>query len=288
MSFNLYIMEVRPVNLQYKNNVQVYRAIDCSSVNKIQSHNYVASFGQKFPAVNYSKLDNLTYQKYKSLSFFDKLKVKFITPLSIKRDAQATYYAARCAKGYLDEHFGRDDYTLMIIGRSLASVGETIGYIGGDVKLLPMSGLSYGLPESIEHVDVYKKFLNSIGLNKKFIEENPDRHFILLDYVSSGGTLKNAHKFLSRPDLLGNFDRLEILPANLLFRNNRFLGVGLELLCLFSKLKKYSPVSSLNLSELDKTFERVLPEPKYKDKRNLFLFHIMRKVEHYRKKTGKE
>lgn len=272
-------MQIRPVTPQYCNNMYVRRM---NTQSKPQ-HGDEVSFG-----INYSKLDGLTYKKYKSLSFFDKLKFRLLTPLSIKRDACANYYAARNARRYLDNMFGRDSYTLIVIGRSMASVGETIGLLGRDVKLLPMSELSEGLPKNIENVDVYRKFLNSIGLNKKVIEDNPEHHFIVVDYVSGGGSLKNAHKFLSRPDLLGHPERLEMFSANELQGKKVFLSAGLEMLYLFNGLKKYSPVRSLSLTEFDKTFERLQPNPKHKKERNLFLLETMRRVERYRKKTGKE
>lgn len=255
-------MQIRPVIPQYSNSY-VQRA-------QIPRCGDEVSFG-----INYSKLDGLTYNKYKSLSFFDKLKFRLLTPLSIKRDSCANYYAARKARHYLDNMFGADSYTLMVIGRSMATVGETMGLLGRDVRLLPMSGLSDGLPKNIEHVEVYKKFLNSIGLSKKFIEDNPDRHFIVVDYVSSGESLNNAHEFLSRPDLLGNPERLEKFSANELLQPNRILNATLELLYLLSEFKRFSPVKRLELTELDKTFERLQPDPKYKNERNMFLLDIM-------------
>ena len=260
-------MQIRPVTPQYNNKYPIKPEV---------------SFG-----LNCQKLQGLTYEKYKDLSFWDKLKFKMLSPMGIKRDARASYYAARSAQSYLDSHYGRDNYTVMIVGRSMATIGETMRLLGRDVRFLPMSDLSNGMPKEIENVGVYKKYLDSISLTKEVIENNPERHFLLVDYVSSGESLKNAHRFLSRPDLLGHPDRLRPIPSQMLLGYNSFMASCLELLFLTSNLKKYSPIRSLILTELDKTFERLQPNPNRKDKRNLFLFNIMRKIEHYRKKTGK-
>lgn len=232
-----------------------------------------------FGAFNYKKLDGLTYDKYKNLSLVDKLKFRLLTPLFMKRDVRMNYYAACHSCQYFDKLYGRDNYTLMIIGRSVASIGETIGLLGRDVKFLPMSAISDSLPESIEHIDVYRKYLASIGLTKEFIEKNPKRSFILMDFVSSGGTLENAHKFLSRSDLLGNPDRLQTISVQRAMGVDNLATSYLELLFMFSRFKTYSPISSLSLMQLDKTFEKLKPESGFEDKRNLFLFNIMRRIE---------
>lgn len=245
------------------------------------------SCGMKLPRLNCSKLEGLTYEKYTELSFWDKLKFKIFSPLSIKRDARANYYAARSAQNYLDNQYGVGNYTLLIVGRSMASIGETMRHLGRDVRFLPMSDLANGIPKNIEHVDVYKKYLDSISLTKELIENNPQHNFVLVDYVSSGESLKNAHRFLSRPDLLGHPERLQTIPSQMLLGYNSFMASCLEILFLTSHLKKYSPVRHLALTELDKTFERAKPNPNRKDKRNLFLFNIMRRIENYRKKTGR-
>lgn len=265
-------MQINPVSMQYYYNTRNSAQVSC---------------GMKLSGLNCKKLEGLTYDKYKDLSFFDKLKFSIFTPLSIRRDARANFYAARSARRYLDDKCGRDNYTVMVVGRSMASIGETMRDLGRDVRFLPMSQLADGMPENIEHVDVYKKYLDSIGLTKELIESNPEHHFVLIDYVSSGESLRNAHKFLSRPDLLGHPERIEMVPSQLLMGNN-IMSSGLELLYMCNGFKKYSPISQLGLNELGKTFDSLQPNPRYIDKRNLFLFNIMRKIERYRKKTGKE
>lgn len=263
-------MQIRPITLQYSTKYQN------------PSAKPDLSFGW-----NCKRLQDLTFEKYKDLSFLEKLKYRFITPLKIKHDALVNYNCARRTQNRLDRYFGTDNYTAMIIGRSMASIGETMQHLGCDVKILPLSGLSYGLPNEIKHVDVYKSFLNSIGLTKDFIEQNPKRNFILIDFVSSGSSLHNAHKFLSRPDLLGNPERFKLMSSQELLGGKDFIAPYMDTLFLLQNLKKYSPVSRLNLTELDKTFERAQPMPEFKQKRELFLYNIMRKVDNYKKKTGR-
>lgn len=275
-------MKICPVNTQYMN-------VNSSRVNTrtAQASCENVSFGAKPVRVNCKKLEGLTYDKYKNLSFLTKLKYRIRTPLMIRHDADVNYKAALKTMSYFDNLYGADNYTLMIIGRSMATIGETVGLLGRDVKLLPMSGLSNGLPANIKNVDVYRKYLESIGLTKNFIEKNPNRKFILLDFVSSGESLENAHKFLSRPDLLGNPARLGTASTQeVLNENNFLLDVYMRLLFMCSQLKAYSPVRRLELNNLDKVFESLSCSPATKDKRNLFLFNVMRKVAKYRKKTG--
>lgn len=129
------------------------------------------------------------------------------------------------------------------------------------------------------------KYLDSICLTRNIIEQNPNHNFLLVDYVSSGESLRNAHKFLSRPDLLGNPDRIKMIPAQFLFGLNS-RAVNLDFLFMLNDFKKYSPVNSLSLTELDKTFERLTPDPACKDIRNIFLFNMMSLIEKYINKTA--
>ena len=124
-------------------------------------NNYIPPQTKRTPAfgINCRKLEGLTYDTYKDLSFWDKLKFKIFCPTSIKRDAIANYRAARCARSYLDRFYGRNNYTVMIVGRSMATIGETMKLLGRDVRFLPMSGLSNIIPENIENIGTYKKYV---------------------------------------------------------------------------------------------------------------------------------
>ena len=169
----------------------------------------------------------------------------------------------------------------------MATIGETMRLMGRDVRILPMSGLADGMPQNIQNVDVYRRFLESVGLTKEIIEQNPKHKYLLLDYVSSGETLKNAHKFLSRPDLLGNPGRLETISSQTVLGCDGLMSSCLDLLFLFQRLKKYSPVQKLNFSELGKVFERLEPDASFETKQRLFMFNTMKFVDRYMKKTGK-
>ncbi len=245
------------------------------------------AFGARMSDVCLKKINSLTLEKYRQMSFFEKLKLRLITPFAIKRDAKANFYAARSAKNYLDHYYGTGNYTAIIIGRSMASVGETMRLIGRDVRILPMSNLADGMPKNIENVDVYRKFLESVNLTREIIENNPKHNFLLIDYVSSGASLKNAHKFLSRPDLLGNPDRFTPISSQMLLGFNGIMASCLDCLFMLSRFKKYSPIGQLPLTKLNKVFERLQPDPYYEKERGLFLFETMRRVDKYMKKTGR-
>ena len=146
-------------------------------------------------------------------SFVPKFLKRMIVPKNVKENAKLHCYLADKMKLYFDFNYGRRNYTVISIGRSLASVVETLGKKRRDVVCLPLSGLSYELPSEIKNIEVYREFLKSKGLTKEIIAANPDRHYVLVDNSISGRTLRNAKTFLSREDLLGNPDRLEIKSA---------------------------------------------------------------------------
>lgn len=104
-------------------------------------------------------------------------------------------YAARHANSVLDDRYGKGNYTVMVVGRSMASVGETMRLMGRDVRFLPLSGLTFGLDCNIAHIDVYRNYLRSIGLTKDIIAQNPEHKFLLIDYACTGNSLKMPKVF---------------------------------------------------------------------------------------------
>ena len=116
-------------------------------------------------------------------------------------------------KQKFDKKYGKGNYTVICIGRSVSSVGKVLGYkIGEDnVKNIPMSGASRYFTDlkyvnSLEKngsIDNFRKYLNSIGLKKEDIE-NSDRKYIILDYRVTGKSLLGASKLMRRDDVLGD------------------------------------------------------------------------------------
>ena len=188
-------------------------------------------------------------------SFVPKFLKRMLVPKDVKEKAKFHCYLADKMKLYFDFNYGRGNYTVISIGRSLASVVETLGKKRRDVVCLPLSGLSYELPTKIKNIDVYREFLKSKGLTKEIIAANPDRHYVLVDNSISGRTLRNAKTFLSREDLLGNPDRLEIRSAEEIY-GDKYNKLSMTYLFASDEFQEFSPVGCLHLQDLKYTFEQ--------------------------------
>lgn len=181
---------------------------------------------------------------------------RMLIPGRIKDDAGFHCYLAHKMKMFFDFNYGIRNYTVISIGRSMASMTETLGKMRRETVCLPLSGLSNGLPhQEIKDIAVYREFLKSKGLTKEIIEANPDKHYILVDNSISGDSLRNAKKFLSREDLLGNPERLETKSAEEIF-GDKYNKLSLSYLFTSQRFQDYSPVGYLNLYELKNTFEQ--------------------------------
>lgn len=188
-------------------------------------------------------------------SFVPKFIKRMLVPKDVKKKAKFHCYLADKMKLYFDFNYGRRNYTVISIGRSLASVVETLGKKRRDVVCLPLSGLSYELPSEIKNIEVYREFLKSKGLTKEIIAANPDRHYVLVDNSISGRTLRNAKTFLSREDLLGNPDRLEIKSAEEIY-GDKYNKLSMNYLFASDEFQEFSPVGCLHLQDLKYTFEQ--------------------------------
>ena len=202
-----------------------------------------------------------------------------VTTKRIKELAQVNCFAADKIKTHFDNLYGKDNYTLIAIGRSVASIAETMKYLGSDVKIIPLSGLRKGLPDKISDIKVYKKFLNQNGINRTTIEKNQNRKYILFDYEYTGETLQSADTFFRRDILKSNPKNLITASANTAlgddFHNN------FHLLFSLNRFKEFSKVGKLDISNLKNTFTQSKPSTaiEYKSNmakylRKIFLFNI--------------
>ncbi|MEE3348512.1 MAG: hypothetical protein VZR09_00585 [Candidatus Gastranaerophilaceae bacterium] len=180
-----------------------------------------------------------------------------VMPAEINKDAKRNYNIACSLKSYLEEHFGSfKDYTILTIGRSLATSGETLRHMGADIKFLPMSGLRekrnlYDITQ--RGASAYGKYLSSLGLTKEQIRNNPTHKYIIMDYTCTGNSLKNAHEFLMLDELLSDAPNIRTLSTedSLDFVNNGILSG--------QSLKFYSPVEQLQPRELENVFAAADP-----------------------------
>ncbi len=227
-----------------------------------------------------NKIDGeVTPQTVEGLSMQTKIMLRLFTPKRIKELAQMNCYAADKLKKNLDGLFGKDNYTMIAIGRSVASIAETMKYMGSDVKIIPLSGLSFGIPKKIPDKNVYKDYLDLIGINSETINRNKERKYILLDFTCTGDSLKNAEYFIKNEILESN-------PVNLISMSvNQALGNDYDskfaLLFSLCRFKEFSPVGKLSLYNLKRSYEQAYFKSSTESQsnmanylRNLFLFNV--------------
>lgn len=222
--------------------------------------------------VNLSSIDNMP--KYL------KILLRYFSPSRIKEMAQMNLFVANKVKGYFDKLYGAENYTVIAVGRSVASIAETMKALDTDVKIIPLSGLRDGLPRIIPNLQEYENYLNSIGISKQNFAQNPNKKYILFDYSSSGNTLEAAQKLFEQKLLFPNNGQLTNISINEIMNEN-FLTSELSVLFNLNRFKIFSPVGKLNIFDLKKCFAQSTPQTaeEYSSKaamyiRKLFLFHI--------------
>lgn len=246
-----------------------------------QTYNSTTFEGKNYPFLCSSyilkRAGEITPDKYEQMSFIKKFLLRKFTPERMVELAKTTCDTAYKLKSKLDKRFGENNYVIIAVGRSIASIAETINFMGGDAKIIPLSELRHTLPKQISDIDIYKKFLESIGLTKEIIRENPDKRFILMDYAVSGDSLQTAKEFLEKPDLLGKSDNFTDREINTL---NSSLTVCN--LLYHARFKPFSPVGKLPLENLSKVFIQADSATSKEGKHNicqymrkLFLFNIL-------------
>ncbi len=129
-------------------------------------------------------------------------------------------YAADCIQNTFDKRFGKNNYLVILIGRSLSSIGKSLGLKIGEKNVvdIPMScadrffTFAGSLSEyqkfldSVKQEDGLKTFLRYLkkhNLSKKDIETS-GKNYILMDYCFTGESLKGAEQFFKSDEIWGN------------------------------------------------------------------------------------
>ncbi len=226
--------------------------------------------------------NNINSMAIKKIPLPLKLLLRYFSPERIKEMAQINLYAANKIKSYFDGLYGTNNYTLIAVGRSVASIAEVTKALGVDVKIIPLSGLKNGLPGNISNTDIYKKYLDSIGLNKNNLAGK--RKHILIDYTYSGNSLQAAQSFLEQNCLAIKKEQLAPISINSLLMDE-FYNNGWDLLFSLNRFKLYSVVGKLNIDNLKNVFIQAndITAEEYKSRaaryiRKLFLFHVFDKL----------
>ena len=254
------------------------------------------SFGLKedvFERNPLNKFKNFTIEEYKSLSKEEIAKINEDIEVNGCRnydyDLNMHKLMSSCMKSYLDKKYGKNNYTVVTLGRSVSSLGKALGYkIGEDnVKVLPMTsaGRFCLTEETNENVKSFTDYLDSIGLSKEDIEKS-GKEIVLVDYSYTGRSLLGARKLLHRDDIWGKDKDIHIEGVmDMLkgvgnraakkhgFDSEQHFIIDSELVFWNSLYKKYSLVD--RCCDLENTARSVLDlseEPRYKRE---FLFKLL-------------
>lgn len=207
-----------------------------------------------------SKLNKITKKEYQSLT--PKEKEILRTKIQTKRFSKAVKlhdFAANNIIDFMDKKYGKNNYVIISIGRSLSSICKMLELKIGkeNVKNIPMSdmGRFYSTDNlsSIEKFsklkgfDSFKKYLKSIGLTKEIVE-NSDKNYILVDYTCSGRSLSAAYSILTSDFLLGNTqENIHRIPIHRILPPNNSQSALLDDILYTHGYKDFSFVKKTNL-----------------------------------------
>jgi len=229
-----------------------------------------------------NNIGQITPEKVEKLPEIVKQSIRECTPARLKELARVNCFAANEIKSELDKKYGEGNYILIAIGRSISSIAETLGQMGINVKIIPLSGLRRGEVESIneESLNMYRTFLAQKGLSKSDLKKNKDKTYILMDYAHYGRSLYSAEKLLKKDEMLGDAENLVAMPVNDVLGDS-YVNKRFNTLFEYSRFKDYSYVGKLDISQLQNVYSQCSPEriPEYqgnitKGLRKLFWFNV--------------
>ena len=236
------------------------------NINKTNYINTCCTILKPIKSMTKFSYDNMTTQTRESLCS--------ATPKRMIELAKSACCLAEKIKAYFDLKYGDKNYTIISIGRSMSAISEIMQDLGGNVKFIPLSEMKKNSEIPNNSIHIFKKYLESIGLNKEQIEKNSQHKYILFDYAYSGKSLENATELLTDNNLLGKLPNIESVESN------KFIGNWYKLFS-YSRFKEFSPVGKLPLENLEDVFIQSSPDTakEYtsdmaKIIRKLFRFHI--------------
>lgn len=221
-----------------------------------------------------SNFKNLSISEYKLLSDKEKNAIRAILRTQnyeiYKQETEQHNFAAEAIRQNLDSEYGEGNYTVITIGRSLATISKSLAArIGEDrVKNLPMSEISYfsrftSVDEYQNYIDRLKRkynkndlldFLSKMQLSREKIN-NTNHKYIIMDYSISGDSIKSAYALLTQDEILGNKNyNISYSSINELLPPDPISSKVLSCLCC-QDYKEYSPIGkcvNLKKSDLDR------------------------------------
>lgn len=193
--------------------------------------------------------ENFSLEEYRKLTTLEinRLRYKYKTLLNdnfyfYNSIADIHDYAATCMQTVFDNRFGKGNYIVLPIGRSLSSICKSLSYKIGEENVinLPLgnarrfynrtqNALSYEtLYQQIstaKGLETFQEYLKSVNLTKEYLE-NSKKNLILTDYCYTGESLKGAEALIKSNLILGNkknnifaVDFLNLLKATKIEKN---------------------------------------------------------------------
>lgn len=229
-----------------------------------------------------AKLDKITKEEYNSLTEQEKNALRsYCSTLtnydhSLEIDLESHYFITNIVKTIMDKQFGEGNYVIIPVGRSLSSIGKLLELqIGKDnVKNIPLSNIrqyfaraEQGFESNVDAInrftsnvgfEDYKKYLSSIGLSRKAVE-NSNKNYVIVDYRYTGNSLEAAYNILTSDELLGNAKQnIHAVSINEILNSLGFVSDNLTISKIFTviddlestRYKEYSFVGKL-LGELE-------------------------------------
>ncbi len=226
------------------------------AISKIPNANLISECQKRL-----NKIGKITPQSIAQADKTTREYLRKLTPVRLKELAQMNCFAAEKVKKELDKLYGKNNYVLIAIGRSISSIAETLGYMGVNTKIIPLSGLRRREVKDIpvNSLNTYKSFLVQKGLSKTDLSKNKNKKYVLIDYAYYGRTLDRAEELLKKDEMLGNAQNLVSM------RINDILGDDYETkqfrtLFKFNRFKNFSYVGRLHVDNLKDVYNQCLPE----------------------------
>ncbi len=202
-------------NTKFNENINFNGKISCGFFIKHFCSDPISKF-KNFSIEEYSKLTET--QKHRLRQEFQLLATK--DPVNLFGIGEIHAYAADCIKNTFDNRFGKNNYVVIPIGRSLSSIGKALSLKIGEDKVvnIPMSVTNRFFTNPSE-LSEYKSFTNNIKNNKgtknlkKFLElhnltpkdiDTSGKNYILIDYCYTGESLKGAEQLFKSDEIWGN------------------------------------------------------------------------------------
>jgi hypothetical protein len=149
----------------------------------------------------------------------------------------------------LDKQFGRGNYTVISIGRSMSSITKLLGYKIGENNVIniPMTNAAKFLDSNKVDALAYKKelklfmnYLNSIGLSEDKIK-NLGKNYIITDFCCTGSSLSGAENLFKSKLVWNNPQNVSTIDFISDWAANNYISIINDF--MRGEYKKYSFVN---------------------------------------------